>query len=336
MWPTSAAWWPKRASSIALPPVRIASTQLRMWARVESSSFALVLDRVGGLGAVERRQPVAQVHELAEARDRGLRPGVRRVAEVLRARLVEQLERAAAVLDRALAAVEGQERARVAVAGGAREAQHEARVLHHRGHLVRHFAVVLPVVDVAVAEDALRLLHAHQLVRGGHEVHEEVGRQAARVVPEEPPLEEAAQVEVARRRPADEALEVHGLGRGVGRDRVVPGAGRGVAVEATLDERHLADPPALDQLARLLRAAHAHVLAADLEHLAALIGGGDERLALLPGVGHRLLDVDVLAGGERVLRSSSGASGRASRSRPRRRRVAPGAPCSRRSWPAAA
>ena len=38
MWPTSAAWWPNRTSSITLPPVRIASIQFRTCARVESSS----------------------------------------------------------------------------------------------------------------------------------------------------------------------------------------------------------------------------------------------------------------------------------------------------------
>ena len=191
----------------------------------------------------------------------------------------------------------------MAVARRAREAQHEAvRVLHHRRHLVRHLAVVLPVVDVAEGEDALGLLHAHQLVRGRDEVHEEIRRQAARVVPEEPPLEEPAEVEVARRRGAEEPLEVDGGRRGVRRDRVVPGARRAVAVDLALDERDLSEPAAPDELGGLLRAAHAHVLAADLHHLAALLGGRDERLALLPRVRHRLLDVDVLAGGQRVLR----------------------------------
>jgi hypothetical protein len=41
MWPTRAAWWPKRTSSIRLPPLRMASIQLRTWARVDSSSFDL-------------------------------------------------------------------------------------------------------------------------------------------------------------------------------------------------------------------------------------------------------------------------------------------------------
>ena len=41
MWPTRAAWWPKRTSSIGLPPVRMASIQFRTCARVESSSFDL-------------------------------------------------------------------------------------------------------------------------------------------------------------------------------------------------------------------------------------------------------------------------------------------------------
>ena len=38
-------------------------------------------------------------------------------------------------------------------------------------------------------------------------------------------------------------------------------------MDLALDERHLAEPAALDELRRLLRAAHARVLAADLEDL---------------------------------------------------------------------
>ena len=73
-------------------------------------------------------------------------------------------------------------------------------------------------------------------------------------------------------------------------------------MEAALDERDLAEPAALDEVARLLRAAHAHVLAAHLHDLAALLRGGDRRPRLSSQrVGHRLLDVDVLAGRERVL-----------------------------------
>src|SRR5262245_22655610 len=67
----------------------------------------LVLDGLGARGPVERREAVAEVHELLEARRRGLRPRARRVAEVLGARLVETLERGAGVLERAFAAVDG-------------------------------------------------------------------------------------------------------------------------------------------------------------------------------------------------------------------------------------
>ena len=262
-----------------------------------------VLHRRGGVHAVERRELVVQVHQFLELRCRRLRPGLRRVAEAVRFGFVEELEGVAVVLERARVAVEGQQRPRVAVERRAGEPEHEAvRVLHHRSHLVWNLAVVLPAVDVREGEDALGLLDPHQLVRGRDEMDEQIGGEAARVVPVETPLEEAAQVEVARRRGAEEPLEVHRRWRGVGRDGVVPGARGGVAVDLALDQRHLPQPAAPDELGCPLRAAHAHVLAADLDHLAALLGGRDERLALFPRMGHRLLDVDVLAGGQRLLR----------------------------------
>jgi len=95
---------------------------------------------------------------------------------------------------------------------------------------------------------------------------------ARRVVPEQAPLEEASEVDVARRRGAEEALEIDGRGRGIRRDGVIPRARRAVAVDLALDERDLAEAAAPDELRGLLRAAHAHVLAADLDRLAALLG----------------------------------------------------------------
>ena len=63
-----------------------------------------------------------------------------------------------------------------------------------------------------------------------------------------------------------------------------------------MDLEDLADPPALDQLARLLDMRHAPLLHADLDDLLVPILGLDDRRALGRVVRQRLLDVDVLAG----------------------------------------
>ena len=66
------------------------------------------------------------------------------------------------------------------------------------------------------------------------------------------------------------------------------------------DHRDRAEAPGLDQLARRRLPRAADALAADLEDPLVPIDRGDDVEALVDRVGHRLLDVDVLAGRHRV------------------------------------
>ena len=132
----------------------------------------------------------------------------------------------------------------------------------------------------------------------GEEVDEQVAGDARPVVPIAAPLEEPLRVEWALRRAAEKRLPVHGLRAGVGRDRVDPGAAGRVAVVGRANHRDLPELAGLDEIPRRRVDGRADPLAADLQHAVVPLDGGDELEAFVDRVGHRLLDVDVLAGVE--------------------------------------
>ena len=73
------------------------------------------------------------------------------------------------------------------------------------------------------------------------QVDEQVARDGRPVVGVVPPAEEADGIERALGRGAEEPVPVDRLGRGVGRQRVLPGADRRVAVVPRLDRVDRAD-----------------------------------------------------------------------------------------------
>ena len=131
-------------------------------------------------------------------------------------------------------------------------------------------------------------------------MHEQVGRDAPGVVPEAAPAEEPLEVERLLRCGPQEHVPVHGLRVGVGGDGVEPRARVAVAVVARAHHGDLAQLARLDDLLRRLLELRADALRADLEQPARLRGGVDHRGPVVDRVGHRLLEVDVLARGERV------------------------------------
>ena len=176
----------------------------------------------------------------------------------------------------------------------------QSRVVDVHEERVGDLAILLHV-------DAAARGHAHRELRpDGHQdrrdrVVEEVGRDAARVVPVLAPPEVPRRIPVTLRRVADERLPVE-VGRiGVGIDLVVPlvAALRAVAPEAARRPDHLADQPVLDRLLRLVEVIERGVLAADLQDAAARLDVLGDLARLVHRVGHRLLEVDVLAGLER-------------------------------------
>ena len=134
-------------------------------------------------------------------------------------------------------------------------------------------------------------------------VDHQVGGDAAGVVPIEAPLEVALLVEVLGGGGAEEALPVGVLLGGVGGNGVAPGrgaVGQVVAIPEGADVVAVADQALLDHRPRHLVEAVGAVLRADLDDALALGGDAHDLLRFFDGVGQRLLDVDVLAGGERV------------------------------------
>ena len=104
-------------------------------------------------------------------------------------------------------------------------------------------ATVVPVPPAAHGGDPGRPDGAGGVMDPGEQVDEQVAGDGRAVVPVVPPAEEPDGVERALGRVAQEAVPVDRLGRGVGRDRVLPGADVRVAVVPRLDRVDLADAP---------------------------------------------------------------------------------------------
>ena len=125
-------------------------------------------------------------------------------------------------------------------------------------------------------------------------VDHQVGEHAAAEVPEPAPVAEAILVERLVGSVAEEVFP--GDLPGIDAQRPALKPCRAASVPAQVDLENLADPAALDQLARLLDVGHAPLLHADLHDLPVPILGLDDRRAFGEIVGQRFLDVDVLAG----------------------------------------
>src|SRR5882762_4971448 len=121
----------------------------------------------------------------------------------------------------------------------------------------------------------------------GAEVDEKVGGDAAGVFLIAAPAKEALQAEPALGRGPEKHLPIYGLRRGVGRNRIDPGAGGGVAVIRGANHRDLAELAGEDQIFGLTIAVGADALAADLHDPAGIARSIDNFKALGTAIGHR-------------------------------------------------
>ena len=128
------------------------------------------------------------------------------------------------------------------------------------------------------------------------EVDEEVAGDSAAVGLPFAPLEEVLGVPGNFGGGAEEAWPVAGLGAGVERDGVVPGADGGVAVPAGGDHVEFADGSGGKQFLGLGVDDGADALAADLKDAVGGAGGGDDLGTVGVEVDHGLFEVDVFAG----------------------------------------
>ena len=187
------------------------------------------------------------------------------------------------------------------VVEGRAEVHREALgILEHRVDRVWHLVRALVQVVLPHRRHAGRHLRVHQEVDAGQQVHEEVGRDPARVVPVGPPAEEALQAEGPPRGRPEKGCPVDGLLVGVGRDRIEPGSAARVSVVGRPDHGDLSELAAPNDVPPCLLDLRAHALATDLEDAARRLGGGDHRRAVFDDERHGLLDVHVLAGAERL------------------------------------
>ena len=167
---------------------------------------------------------------------------------------------------------------------------------------VRHLAILLQV-DSARRGDAERELAADRQQQRRHRVVEEIGGDAARIVPVLAPAEVALGIERALRRRAEKRLPVERLLGRLGIDGVVPLAAQVLVPAETAGRPHdLANQPVVDHFLRFPEVIHRRVLASDLQDPAARLDDLGDLACLVDGVGHRLLEVHVLALAQRFHR----------------------------------
>ena len=126
-------------------------------------------------------------------------------------------------------------------------------------------------------------------------MNEEIGRYAAGIFVVAAPAEETRQVKRVFLRCAQELLPVHGFRRCIGRDRVDPGAARGVSIVGGANHGYLAELSRTNPVPGLLLNARADALRADLHELATALDGGGDGVTFIDAVGQGLFAVDVLA-----------------------------------------
>ena len=267
MWAARAASTPTRIGAVGVLRVRMQSSQFARCALVPSASERT---RISGSGVVAPGLALARVLAVD---DEPLPVDLER-------RLVPA-ELEPAVVDRA----------RV----GARVRDHEVlRVLEGRGDGVRPVHRLDPVLRRGHHRGAGRR-HAHVPVHHVDPVGEEVGQHSAAEVAEVPPAEEALGVPGLVRRGAEPGLpvELRLVHRG-------PGADAHPLVPVGVDERDLAQLARVDDLLAEGEVLPAPLLRAGLDDLLRALGELQEGVAVLEGARHRLLEVHVLAGGDRV------------------------------------
>src|SRR5581483_5368027 len=185
-----------------------------------------------------------------------------------------------------------------------RGTQHERVALREFGDQVegvRHLALVLEDVDAARGHDLVRELRlAPADVERRDDVIEQVGRNAARVVPVLAEAEETVCVVRALRRRTEPHVPVNvivalPLRAGVLSNRPVPFALDRIAVVRPLAHQQLSDHAVLDRLAGLPPLIARSRLRADLDDTVGSFGGLVKTLRLLDRFGHRLFAVDILA-----------------------------------------
>src|SRR5262249_56023795 len=103
----------------------------------------------------------------------------------------------------------------------------------------------------AARDGARRPVRVEHEMDAREQVHEEVARYTGAVVAVIAPAEQTHGLEGPLRRAAEEAVPIDRLLRRVGRNRILPGAERRVAVDPGLDEIHLANRTGAKQLPRL-------------------------------------------------------------------------------------
>ena len=153
-------------------------------------------------------------------------------------------------------------------------------VLDGGHHGVGHFAILLHV-DAAVGGYAQRKLRSEDRQERHQAVIEQIGRDAAGVIPIFAEAEIAVGAEGAFGRRAEEAFPVDVFGRAFGIDGVVPFAVIAVARVGSLAEQDLAEQSLLDDFARFEGLRLGGVLAADLHHATVRLDVLGEDLGLL-------------------------------------------------------
>ena len=178
------------------------------------------------------------------------------------------------------------------------------RVLHDGLEDVGHVPAVLEVVDAPRRHHGLGNPQLQDLVDGVVLVGEEVSREPGSVVEPAPPAEEALQAEgMVGRRPL-ELLPIDGLGASFLMNVPHPGAPGIVPVRGGLHQGDVAQDSGVDDLFRLDVALGLALLVSELEDEASVVHRilhhivHPMRVFLVAR--HRLLDVDVLAGGGRI------------------------------------
>src|ERR1022692_1098374 len=169
-------------------------------------------------------------------------------------------------------------------------------------HGVRHFAPVLPQIHAAHHVRRVRDLQSHRLVPEGQLMAHILVDVAARIIPEEAPVDVAVGVEIARRRLAQERLPDDVFRSHIGKDRPRPLrlAVRRVAVHVRVDGRDFADIAGLQKVDRVAHLTGRTSLVADLHGApAGALVSRAHALGMLHAERHGLFLIDVFAGVER-------------------------------------
>ena len=132
---------------------------------------------------------------------------------------------------------------------------------------------------------------------------EEIATEAFAVVGEAAPAEEADGIEGALGCTVEESGPVDGLVTGIGWNGVNPGSARRVAVPVGVDGEDFAEFAGIVNLFGFGVEHGADALAADADHPIVFVGGFEHGEPVFDGVRHRLLAVDVFAGGAGVLKN---------------------------------